>query len=251
MFDEDDSPQWNRLGGYRRTASGSSLDPIGAFRRALGNRQIVVMDSNCTVFVVDDDAGVRESVVALAGLKGLQSQEFSSAEDFLADYDPTRKGCVVIDVRMAGMSGLDLLQTLKARKLSLPVVVITGYADVSMAVRAMREGAVTFLEKPCQQQELWQAITQALEIEQTQHAERKQRAEMEARLAMLTDDEVEIFRRLLAGHANKRIAVDLDIGLRTVELRRSNIMKKMQATSLPDLVRMAILIDFAKPEGPL
>src|SRR3954453_9842780 len=209
------------------------------------------MDNDSTVFVVDDDAGARESVMALVSLKGLHAEGFSSAEEFLAHYDPTRKGCVIIDVRMAGMSGLDLLKSLKERTSALPVVVITGYADVPMAVRAMQEGAVTFLEKPCHEQELWQAITQALEIESTQHAQRKQRAETQARLATLTEDELEVFRRLLAGHANKRIAADLDIGLRTVELRRSNIMKKMQATSLPDLVRMAILIDFLKPEGML
>jgi len=209
------------------------------------------MENETTVFVVDDDAAARESVVALVGQKGLPARSFSSAEDFLSDYDPTRKGCVVIDVRMAGMSGLDLLKKLKIQKTSLPVVVITGYADVPMAVQAMQEGAVTFLEKPCQEQELWQAIHQALELEQSQHVQRKQRAETQSRLETLTQDELEVFRRLLAGHANKRIAADLDIGLRTVELRRSNIMKKMEATSLPDLVRMAILIDFLKPEGPM
>src|SRR5262249_45237745 len=109
----------------------------------------------------------------------------------------------------------------------------------------------TFLEKPCQDNELWQAISQALEIEQNQHAHRRQRAELEARLATLTDDELEVFRRLLAGHANKRIAAELDIGLRRVELRRSNISKEVQAPSLPDLVRRAILIDFLKAESPL
>jgi len=207
------------------------------------------MDRESTVFVVDDDAAARESVMALVGLKGLNAQGFSSADEFLAQYDPTRKGCAVIDLRMAGMSGLDLLQKLKAHKASLPVVAITGYADVPMVVKAMQEGAVTLLEKPCQEQELWQAITHALAIEQNQHAQRKQRAETDARFATLTEDELEVLRRLLAGHANKRIASDLDIGLRTVELRRSNIMKKMQATSLPDLVRMAILVDFLKPEG--
>jgi FixJ family two-component response regulator len=209
------------------------------------------MDNEATVFVVDDDAAARESVVALVGQKGLPARGFSSAEDFLSDYDPTRKGCVVIDVRMAGMSGLDLLRKLRGQKTSLPVVVITGYADVPMAVQAMQEGAVTFLEKPCHEQELWQAIHQALELERSQHVQRKQRAETQSRLATLTQDELEVFRRLLAGHANKRIAADLDIGLRTVELRRSNIMKKMQATSLPDLVRMAILIDFLKPDVPM
>ena|SRR5436190_2568328 len=206
------------------------------------------MENDTTVFVVEDDAAARESIVALVGQKGLRSEGFSSADDFLAQYDPSRKGCVVLDIGVAGMSGLDLLQKLKARKSALPIVVITGFADVPMAVRAMQEGAVTFLEKPCQDEQLWEAITQALEIEQTQHAQRKQRAEMEARLAMLTEDEREVFRRLLAGHANKRIAVDLDIGLRTVELRRANIMRKMQATSLPDLVRMAILLDLLKAE---
>jgi two-component system, LuxR family, response regulator FixJ len=208
------------------------------------------MNNDCTVFVVDDDAAARESVVALVGLKGLQARGFSSAEDFLAQYDPTQTGCVVADVRMSGMSGLELLQRLKSHGSALPVVLITGYADVPMAVRAMQEGAVTFLEKPCGEQELWQAITQALEIEHSLHAQRIQRAETEARLATLTEDEREVFRRLLAGHANKRIASDLDIGLRTVELRRSNIMRRMQATSLPDLVRMAILIGMLRPEVP-
>jgi len=210
----------------------------------------LVMESETTVFVVDDDAGARESVVALVGLKGLKAEGFTSAEEFLAQYDPSNKGCVVADVRMAGMSGLELLAELKARNSSLPVIVITGYADVPMAVRAMQQGAVTFLEKPCQEQELWQAVQEALALEQSQHAQRKQRAAVEARLAMLTEDELDVFRRLLQGHANKRIASDLDIGLRTVELRRSNIMRKMQATSLPDLVRLAILVDFLKPEGP-
>jgi two-component system, LuxR family, response regulator FixJ len=202
-----------------------------------------------TVFVVDDDAAARESVMALVRLKGLQAEGFSSAEEFLARYEPAQTGCLVVDVRMAGMSGLALLERLKARHSTLPAVVITGYADVPMAVRVMQEGAVTFLEKPAQQQELWQAISQALEVGQTQHAQRRERAEIEARLATLTADELEVFRRLLSGHPNKRIASDLDIGLRTVELRRSNIMKKMQATSLPDLVRMAVVIDFLKPGG--
>ena len=206
------------------------------------------MDSKTTVFVVDDDALSRTAVVALVTDKGLRAEEFSSADEFLAHYDPTRKGCIVVDIRMAGMAGLGLLQNLKSRKSSLPVIVTTRDGDVSLAVRAMREGAFTFLEKPVNADDLWQAISQELEVEQTQYAERKERAEVEARLASLTPDEAEVFRRLLAGHANKRIATDQDLGLRTVELRRSNIMRKMQATSLPDLVRMAILIDFFKPD---
>jgi two-component system, LuxR family, response regulator FixJ len=209
------------------------------------------MDNDSTVYVVDDDAAARESVIALVKLKGLRAEGFSSAEEFLTQHDAARKGCVVIDVRMAGMSGLELLQKLKARKSSLPVIVITGYADVPMAVKAMQEGAVTFLEKPAKEQELWQAITQALEIEKSQHAQRKQQAELEARLASLTPEELDVFRRLLAGHHNKRIALDLDLGLRTIELRRSNIMKKMKAASFPDLVRIAVTVEFLKPDEPL
>ena len=188
--------------------------------------------------------------MALVGLRGLKAVGFSSAEEFLAQYDPQQKGCIVVDVRIPGMSGLELLEELRRRKSTLPVVIITGYGDVPMAVRAMQAGAVTFLEKPCQEQELWQGIKQALEIEQTQHALRTQRVEIESRLETLTEDEVSVLRRLLAGHPNKRIATDLDIGLRTVELRRANIMRKMQAASLPDLVRMAMLAEFLSPEGP-
>jgi two-component system, LuxR family, response regulator FixJ len=202
------------------------------------------MDPNATVFVVDDDAAARESVLALVSLKGVRVQGFASAEEFLAQFGPHMSGCLVVDVRMTGMSGLQLLQQLSTRKSTLPAIVITGYADVPMAVKAMQSGAMTFLEKPCQDQELWQAIQQALDKEKSLQSHRRQKGDIEGRLATLTEDEVAVLRKLLEGLPNKRIAVDLDIGLRTVELRRSNIMKKMQAASLPELVRMAILIGF-------
>ena len=208
------------------------------------------MDSNATVYVVDDDAAARESVLALVSLKGVRALGFASAEEFLSKYSPTMSGCLVTDVRMTGMSGLALLSQLQAKRSTLPVIVITGYADVPMAVKAMQYGAMTFLEKPCQDQELWHAIQQALDREQSQAALRRQKGEIEKRLATLTEDEVAVLRKLLEGLPNKRIAVDLDIGLRTVELRRSNIMKKMGAASLPELVRMAILIGFLHVEPP-
>jgi two-component system response regulator FixJ len=208
------------------------------------------MEPESTVFVVDDDAAARESVLAVVAANGLKGRGFASAEEFLAAYDPAVKGCVVADVRMMGMSGLELLKQLKARNSSLPVIMITGYADVTLAVEAMRAGAVSFLEKPCSEESLWQEITQALESEQSQHTIRKQRSDVEARLASLAEDELAVLRRLLEGHSNKWIASDLDLGLRTVELKRSNVMRKMQATSLPDLVRMAILAEFLKPESP-
>lgn len=207
------------------------------------------MDANATVFVVDDDAAARESVVALVSLKGIPAKGFASAEEFLNQFDHSQTGCLVVDVRMSGMSGLQLLQQLAARGSTLPAIVITGYADVPMAVKAMQSGAMTFLEKPCQEQELWQAIQQALDKEQSLQALRKQTGELQSRMATLTEDEVAVLSKLLEGLPNKRIAVDLDIGLRTVELRRSNIMKKMGAASLPELVRMAILIGFLKAES--
>src|SRR4030095_7840195 len=157
------------------------------------------MEAQDTVFVIDDDVAARESVMALVILRGMQVAGFASAEEFLAHYDPLQKGCIVADVRIPGMSGLELLEELGRRKYLLPVVMITGYGDVPMAVRAMQAGAITFLEKPCQEQELWQGIKQAMEIEQTQHAVRKRRTDIESHLATLTDDETSVLRRLLAG----------------------------------------------------
>jgi len=209
------------------------------------------IDNDSTVYVVDEDAATRNLVVALVESRGLRAEGFASADEFIHRCETAGSGCIVVDLRIAGMSGLELLETLKARKCHLPVVVMTGNADVPLAVRAMREGAFTFLEKPANNEDLFSAIKQALEFDKTRHEHRRERADTESRLETLTPDELEVFRRLLAGHANKRIASDLDIGLRTVELRRSNIMKKMQATSLPDLVRMAILIEFLKPVGPI
>jgi FixJ family two-component response regulator len=207
------------------------------------------VDAESTVFVIDDDAAARESVVALATFKGLRAVGYASAEDFLDAYDPAQKGVLVVDFRMPGMTGLQLLQQLNARNSSLPVVMITGYGDVAMAVKAMQAGAVSFLEKPCQEQELWREILQALERENTQHALRKQTAEVKARLASLSEGEMVVFRRVLDGQANKRMALDLKLGLRTIESRRARIMKKMQAESLPELVRLAILGGFFKAEG--
>jgi two-component system, LuxR family, response regulator FixJ len=207
------------------------------------------MDNNTTIFVVDDDAAARDSALALAHSKGLQAKGFDSINAFLAEYSPTMKGCVIVDVRMAGMAGLELLEQLKAPDRSLPVIVTTN-DGVALAVKAMQAGAATFLEKPCSEKQLWAAIQQAVDLEQTKHARRLQLLETQERLASLTDEEMEVFRRLLAGQANKRIASDFDIGLRTVELRRANIMRKMQATSLPDLVRLAILGGFLKADTP-
>jgi two-component system response regulator FixJ len=207
------------------------------------------MADNSTVHIIDDDSAVRESLLALVQMKGLNAKGYASAESFLANLQPSDTGCVVCDVRMPGLTGLQLLEKMTERKSTLPVIIITAYADVPTAVRAMQAGAVTFLEKPASETDLIAAIQQALNLEQAQQALRKQKSDVENKLTTLTPDEIAVMRKMLEGLPNKRIASDLDIGLRTVELRRSNIMKKMGAGSLAELVRLALLVDFFQADA--
>lgn len=203
------------------------------------------MTDKPTIFVVDDDQAARESLLAMVKVKGFDVQGFSSAEEFLSKYQPGWSGCIVTDVRMPGLSGIDFLRQIKSRSIPLPVIVITGFADVQHAVMAMKAGAHTFLEKPCQDQELVSNIEQALAAGREEQNQQRIRHELDSRLATLTEDERQVLTKLIDGLPNKRIASDLDIGLRTVELRRSNIMKKMGASSLAELIRMAIILDLA------
>jgi two-component system, LuxR family, response regulator FixJ len=200
-----------------------------------------------TVFIVDDDPAARDSVAALVRAQGMDVETYPSAEDFLAAYDPARFGVAVVDMRMAGMTGVEMLETLRAKGINLPVIIITGFGDIPTAVRAMRGGAFTFLEKPCQEHELSVAIGKALD--QSQHAQRQQ-VETEAirqRREKLTPEEHRVMQAMVAGKPNKQIASELDIGLRTVELRRANVLKKMEADSLADLVRLALMIGELPP----
>jgi FixJ family two-component response regulator len=205
------------------------------------------MENEPTVFVVDDDPAARGSVAALVASHGLKVESFGSAEEFLAARDPAQRGCLIADVRMAGMSGLELQERLAGRGDPLPVIIITGFADIPMAVRAMQAGAVTFLEKPCADQELWQSILAALDSEEQAELSRQQRANVIARHESLTPAEVDVLERILAGKPNKQMAAELGVGLRTVELRRATLMKKMRAESLPELVRLVLI---AKGEWP-
>ena len=189
-----------------------------------------------TVFVVDDDPAARQSVSALVESMGLAAQTFESAEQFLATFDPTRPGCLVTDFRMLGMSGLDLQEALARESIKLPVIVITAYADVPTAVRAMKRGAITLLEKPCHEEELVANIRRAVEMDTTRRQESARVTDIRARLASLSDGEKSVVACLLKGKMNKNIAKELDLGLRTVELRRHQIMKKMQVDSVAELV---------------
>jgi two-component system response regulator FixJ len=200
------------------------------------------MDHDPVIFVVDDDPAARNSMAALIKSRGLAVQTFASAEEFLAGYDPRQRGCLIVDVRMTGMSGLDLQEQMAAQGVNLPVIVITGFADVPMAVRAMRAGAVTFLEKPCGEQEIWDAIQAALGAEARSNELRQNRAEIEERYASLTPGEVKVLERMVTGVPNKAIVAELGLALRTIEMRRGKIMKKMKAGSLAELVRLVLSI---------
>ena len=193
------------------------------------------------VFIVDDDPAARDSVAALVKSKGVQVRVFSSGEAFLASLDPALFGCVVADVRMTGVSGLELQAALNDRKVRLPMIIITGFGDIPTAVRAMKAGASTFLEKPCRAEELWASIQKALHDAADIHEAEDRAGQARSRLAILTPEERQVMRLMLAGKTNKMIALELDFGLRTIELRRAKIMRKMQAETFADLVRLILL----------
>jgi two-component system, LuxR family, response regulator FixJ len=194
-----------------------------------------------TVLLVDDDADVRDSLRALLESAGYVVRDFESAKGLLTDPALNRAGCLITDIRMPEMDGLALQEELAGRKIGLPVIVITGHGDVPLAVRAMKAGAVDFIEKPFDDHALIAAVRSALD----RHAATKRReaftSEAQSRLACLSKREREVLDGLVAGHPNKIIAADLGISPRTVEIYRANVMTKMQAESLSDLVRTALV----------
>lgn len=196
--------------------------------------------SEAVIHVVDDDRAAREGLGFLLSSLGLTVEQHASAVDLLAKLDSTAIGCILADVRMPGMNGLDLLEELTRRNCPLPVIMITGHGDVPMAVRAMRAGAMDFFEKPVNGMALVGRIQEALaecERRQTSGAER---AALAARVASLTPREAEVARAVLAGRQNKQIAADLGISLKTVEIHRHNAMDKLGASSAADFVRSLV-----------
>ena len=192
-----------------------------------------------TVFVVDDDAAVRQSFEWLVGSVGLRTETFDSAQAFLKAYDRSRPGCLVLDVRMPGISGLELQEKLAADGVTLPVIVVSGYGDVPTAVRVMKQGAVDFIEKPFSDQAMLDRIQASIERDlETRRAEAERACARDSR-ARLTRREAEVMDLVIAGRSNKEIARDLAISPKTVEVHRANMMKKMRADSLADLVRLA------------
>lgn len=197
--------------------------------------------SGATVFVVDDDQAMRTSLQWLIESTGMAVETFASADEFLGHYVPGRAGCLLLDVRMPGMSGLDLQGYLAREGYRLPVIIITGHGDVAMAVKAMKSGAVDFIEKPFHDEDLLRSIRSALEHDERHRASRVVRAEIALRLAELTPREHEVMSMVTEGRSNKEVAAALGVSAKTVEAHRARVMEKMRASSLAELVRMALV----------
>ena len=198
------------------------------------------MEADPTVFIVDDDPAVRQALMTLVRSMRLRAESYESAQQFLDAFDVSRPGCMLLDVRMPGISGLGLLEHLNREEISLPTIVMSAYGDVPMVVRAMKAGALNFLEKPCRDQQLWEAIQEAIKWD-ADHRERMTLcAHVRHRLQRLTRGEHDVLALLIDGKPNRTIAAELNLSVRTIEVRRAKIMEKMKADSLSELIRLTL-----------
>jgi len=195
-----------------------------------------------TVFVVDDDDAVRNSLRMLLKSAGVHAEASASAQEFLSTYEVTQPGCLVLDVRMPGMSGLEMQHELNLRGATIPVIFITGHGDIPMAVEAMQHGAFDFLQKPFRDQELLDRVQRALVRDADYRTRLRQTDRIRERLASLSPREREVLDLVTQGKANKMVAGDLGLSQRTVEIHRAHVMQKMEAGSLAELVRMKIAV---------
>lgn len=192
------------------------------------------------IHIVDDDEDVRDSLRVLLESAGYRCATYVSGSDFLSALPKSGVACAIVDLRMPGMDGLSLMGALAERRIHIPVILATGFGDVPLAVRAMKAGAIDFIEKPCRLPELQDAIGRALAIAEQGKRNAKEEEEAARRLSRLTQRERDVFERLIVGDANKSIANRLSISARTVEIHRARVMEKLQAKSLPELVRLAL-----------
>jgi FixJ family two-component response regulator len=199
-----------------------------------------------TIYVVDDDEGVRDSLQWMLEGKDFRVRCFDSAETFLSRYDPREVACLIVDVRMGGMTGIELQDKLIERKSPLPVVFITGHGDVPMAVDTMKKGAMDFIQKPFKEEALLPVVERMLEAAKLSFAEHQQSASRDALLGKLTGREAQVLERIVAGRLNKQIADDLGISIKTVEAHRANIMEKLNANTVADLLKIALGSSTAK-----
>jgi FixJ family two-component response regulator len=201
------------------------------------------------VFVVDDDVSAREGIASLVRSVRLDVRTFGSAQEFLSTRHSDTPACLVLDVRLPGTSGLELQRSLRERGVTLPIIFLTGYADVPMTVRAMKDGAIDFLIKPFRDQELLDAIQQALERSHSERRQQTELVELRQRFDTLTPREQQVMGRVVAGLPNKKIAAELGTSEATVKLHRGQVMQKMRAASLPELVRIAERLAISNPRS--
>ena len=195
---------------------------------------------NPSVNIVEDDTEVRDYIVELVESIGLSAKAYNSVDSFLASFDPAQPGCIVSDVRMPGRSGLDLLKELTAQHVPVPLIIITGHADVAMAVNAVRDGAFDFLEKPVREQTLVETIQKAIEQDSRRRRALTGRREFDEKLASLSGREAEILELIIEGRTSKIIACDLGLSIKTVDFHRTNILRKFGVESAVDLVRFVL-----------
>jgi len=200
-------------------------------------------DKNETVFIVDDDEAVRESLSFLLKSVDIQSQSFASGDEFLGAYKPDWEGCILLDIRMPGISGMEVQRRLVEQDCTLPIIFITGHGDIPMAVEAMHLGAHDFVQKPFHDQELLDRIQAALTARREIQDEVAQKRIVQEHFSTLTPRETEVMAAVAKGHANKVIAMDLELSQRTVEIHRARVMEKMRVRSLAQLVKLAVLLD--------
>jgi RNA polymerase sigma factor (sigma-70 family) len=200
------------------------------------------MTQNPLIFIIDDDDEVRSALALLMESVGLQSETYACAAHFIEQFDPSRAGCIILDVRMQGMSGLMLQESLHQHEIHPPIIFITGHGDVPMAVNAIKAGAIDFLQKPFNEQALLDSVYRAIAKDEQQRGQAYQQAELQQRLARLTPREREVLDLVVQGLRNKNIAHNLHIAQSTVEVHRSRAMEKMQANSLSDLMRIMLSI---------
>jgi RNA polymerase sigma factor (sigma-70 family) len=201
-----------------------------------------------TVYIVDDDNSVRDSLSLLLNFRGFRTREFASAEVFLESWKPEWRGCMLLDLRMTGMDGLTLQQILSERGSLLPIVFLTGHGDIAQARAALKAGAVDFLEKPIDHESLFASLNEAFLKDNQQRAEEQRMADIEARLNRLSDRERQVMERVVAGRHNREIAAELEISPRTVEVFKARMMEKMQARSVPELVKLVLEATASQPE---